>query len=369
MLNRWLVHGFLFGLCWPFAALAQVDLSTLDQHMKGPRAQVLVLGTTHLSGMPASFKPGLLEPLLQRLATFKPDVIAIEALSGETCDLMLRHSAVYSTVDVSNYCWNPAQAKAATGLDVPAAIARIKSTLADWPPHPAPHQRRNLAALFMAANDRASALVQWLRLPATERHAGDGLDDSLVALLDGLRIKRNENYLIAAPLAARLGLEQVAAMDDHTGDNIAIDDEEAFSKAVRAAWNSASAQARPIRERADELSKGEDMLALYRQLNQPETLRTQVAVDFGAAMGDPSPQHYGQRYVAGWETRNLRMAANIRAAFRDRPGARVLVIVGNSHKPWLDNLLGLMQGIDLVDAQKILAATAQAAGAKAGSTP
>ncbi|TAH42145.1 MAG: hypothetical protein EYC71_11235, partial [Gammaproteobacteria bacterium] len=87
------------------------------------------------------------------------------------------------------------------------------------------------------------------------------------------------------------------------------------------------------------------------------------------AMGDPSPQHYGQRYVAGWETRNLRMAANIRAAFRDRPGARVLVIVGNSHKPWLDHLLGLMQGIDLVDAQKILAATAQAAGAKAGSTP
>ena len=54
--------------------------------------------------------------------------------------------------------------------------------------------------------------------------------------------------------------------------------------------------------------------------------------------------------------RNLRMVANIRAAFRDRPGARVLSIVGASHKPWFDSLLGQMQGVDIVDANTVLQA-------------
>jgi hypothetical protein len=44
------------------------------------------------------------------------------------------------------------------------------------------------------------------------------------------------------------------------------------------------------------------------------------------------------------------MAANIHAAFRESPGARVLSIVGSSHKPWLDSLLGQMQGVKVLDA-------------------
>ena len=58
--------------------------------------------------------------------------------------------------------------------------------------------------------------------------------------------------------------------------------------------------------------------------------------------------------MAGWETRNLRMVANIRASFSDRPGARVLVIVGSTHKPWFDTLLGQMLGVDIVDASAVL---------------
>ena len=75
---------------------------------------------------------------------------------------------------------------------------------------------------------------------------------------------------------------------------------------------------------------------------------------FGAATREPSPQHYGRIYVAGWEARNLRMVANIRVAFRERPGARVLAIVGSSHKPWFDGLLAQMQGVDIVDVEKVL---------------
>ena len=58
--------------------------------------------------------------------------------------------------------------------------------------------------------------------------------------------------------------------------------------------------------------------------------------------------------VAGRVPRNLRMVANIREAFRERPRARVLSIVGVAHKPWFDGWLGQLQGVDIVEAQQVL---------------
>ena len=336
------------------AAPARVDLSRLDRGMPGPRTQVLVLGSVHLSQMPKSFRPESLQPLLDKLAAFKPDIITIEAISGEQCDLVARHPSVYAPKDFAPYCKNTAPAKAATGLDIPTAIAEMRKTLKAWPVQPAPAQRRRLAAVFLAAGENASALVQWLQLSAQEQHAGDGLDEALVVQLGKLATRNNEDDLIAARLAARLGLQRVYAADDHTGDNVEVGDEDAYGKAIQQAWEAAAARAKPNREREEQLSKSGDVLALYRFINRPEVARVAADSDFGAALRDPSPQRYGRLYVAGWEIRNLRMAANVRAAFGERPGARVLAVVGSAHKPWFDSLLGQMQGVDIVDVEQIL---------------
>lgn len=354
-LNRqWFACGAMIALAAGGTAQAQTGIAGLDAHMSGPRAQVLVLGSVHLSGMAKDFKVESLEPVLARLAAFKPDVITIENISGEGCDLMARHPTVYPVESVGPYCNNTDVAKKATGLDVPAAIAEVSRTLASWPTSPTPVQRRHLAALFLAANDGSSALTQWLQLPKEEQHAGDGLDETLVALLARRSARNNESDQIAARLAARLGLQRVYPIDDHTGDNITVTDEEAYGKAVQAAWDAAKSKAAPMRKHEEDLRNGSDMLALYRYVNQPDVQRLAIESDFAAALRDPSPQHFGQLYVAGWETRNLRMVANIRAAFRERPGARVLSVVGSSHKPWFDRLLGQMQGVDVVDAEKVL---------------
>ena len=338
------------------SALAQthVDLSALDKHAAGPRTQILVLGSVHLSGAPKGFKPEALEPLLDQLAAFKPQIITVEQISGEGCDLMARHPTVYSPDDVRSYCVSTEAAKAATGLDVPAAIAEVRRTLKDWPAQPTFEQRRHLAALFLAANDYTSAFAQWLQLPAAERHAGDGLDDALSARLDKSATRNNESYQIAARLAARLGLQRVYAIDDHTGDNLYVADEAAYGKAIEKAWAGTAEKRRPINEKQDALWQNNEMLALYRYINSPAVMRIAIEGDFGAALADPSPEHYGQLYVASWETRNLRMVANIHAAFRESPGARVLSIVGSSHKPWFDSLLGQMQRVEIVDVEKVL---------------
>lgn len=353
MSGGWTGRGWwvlALALAMPSAVRAQVDLGVLDKDMSGTPAQVLVLGSVHLSGMPEGFDPASLEPVIDRLAAFRPDIVTIESMSGEECDLIVRHPTVHDPA----FCAGTEEAQAATGLDVPAAIAEVRTMLANWPQRPTPAQRRRLASRFMAANDRASALVQWWQLPESERRAGDGLDATLVEKLAELETRRNENYLIGARLAARLGLQRVHAVDNHTGDNIAVDDEQAFGKDLKAAWGSDRAALDEAERIQKALAEAGDMLGLYRSINRGGNLEMLADANAGTAMRFPSPGRYPQIWVAGWEIRNLRMVANIRESFRERPGARVLSIVGVSHKPWFDSWLGQLQGVEIVDATRVL---------------
>ncbi|MCV2364029.1 DUF5694 domain-containing protein [Paucibacter sp. DJ1R-11] len=326
-------------------------LKDLDQGMAGQRSQVLVLGTVHLREMGQDFKPGSLDRLLERLAGFKPEIITVEDESGEECDLALRHPAKYG----EDYCKRPAEAQAATGLDIPAALAEVERTLKSWPDAPIAAQRRRLAALFLAAKESASAAAQWLQLPKAEQHAGDGLNEALVGQLQRLVERPNESIQIAARLAARLGLQRVHPTDDHTGDNLKLDDTKAFVAELEAAWKSEGNLLKHEDERSlAQLKRGDDLLPLYRFINRPEYLRTLARANIVGPMAADSPRRYPQIWVGGWEVRNLRMVANIRETFRERPGARVLSIVGASHKPWFDQWLSQMQGLDLVDALQTL---------------
>jgi hypothetical protein len=320
----------------------------------GPPNQVLVLGTAHLRGLPDTFDPANLRLLSDRLANWHPAAIAIEQVSGAQCDFMRRYPDRYKD-SIPSWCWDTAAAQAATGLDVPAATAQVEKLLGAWPATPTAAQRRHLATLFLASGDRASAVVQWLYLPAVERHLGDGLDDGLAALLHKLAERRDESYLVAARLAVRLGQERVYPMDDHTADGI-VTDEAGYSAAISKAWDNPATHKR--HEADNELHKHidtpEGVLALYRALNAPGQGKLVFDSDFGAALNEPSPQHFGRGYLGYWETRNLRMAANIRDVIGLHPGMRMLVIVGASHKAYLEAYLNQMHDVHIVDAMAVL---------------
>lgn len=319
----------------------------------GPPTQVLVLGTTHLSGLPDSFKPEYLAPLLDKLAAFKPDIITVENLSGQQCDMLLRYKADYPGV-ADDYCADTSPARAATGLDLPAAEHEVRTTLANWPAAPTAAQRRHLAALFAAAGDRPSAVVQWLRLPPEERRIGDGIDQALLEILTKAMTRRNESILVGATLAARLGLERVYMTDDHTSDSVTVNLSDAFSAAIQKVWSMPNAALAEYRARSEKAASAAEVMALYRYVNAPATQHATIDGDFGANLRAPTPELYGRQYVAWWEVRNLRMVANIRAAFGNKPGARVLSIVGSAHKGYFDAYLNMMHEVKLVDAEQVL---------------
>lgn len=331
--------------------------SQLKSKDSGKPNEVLVLGTPHLSALPAGFQPRYLQTLISRLQAWQPSVITIEALSGSQCDYMRRYSARYAD-SVKSYCWDTTPAYKATGLDVPAATAEMTRLLAAWPASPSAEQRRALAAVFLAAGEPASALVQWLKLPTDERRAGDGLDETLTAKLQVLAEKRSENYLIAAPLAVRLGLERVYAIDDHTADSVSADeaDNKASGEIMQRLWDNPATARRLQEDKVLEshLDSDEGVLNMYRVLNRSDQAMLVYQSDFGAALKDQSARQYGRSYVAYWETRNLRMVSNIREILDPFPGQRVLSIVGASHKGYFEAYLHMMHDVKVKSTDAIL---------------
>lgn len=341
------------------AAVAQVYTPAFrPDTLKGPPVgapnQVLVLGTGHLSGLPKTFMPELLSPLLDRLASWHPTAIATEDMSGLQCDSLRRYPSRYAET-VKAYCFDPTPAGRATGLNVPAANAEAERVLATWPASPSPAQRRRLAAVFLAAGEPGSALVQWLRLPRAERRAGDGVNDELVGVLAKAKERRNETDLLSAVLAARLGLERLWSVDDHSADAPGSGDpaeEKASAEAIGRAWDNPATRARLADNArlAEKLAQPDGILNMYRAHNASSAPALAYQSDFGAALAEPSPQQFGRQYVGYWETRNLRMVANIRDVLGRYPGARLLAIVGASHKGYYEAYLNQMHDVRLVDA-------------------
>jgi len=329
---------------------------------KGPPAgaanEVLVLGTPHLSGMKGVIQQGMLSPLLKRLAQWRPTGIAIERLSGLQCDSLRRQPGRYADT-VATYCFDVAPAASATGLDVPAANVEVERQLAAWPAAPTPAQRRRLAALLMAAGEPASAWVQWLRLPSAERRAGDGMNAETLSQLERWAGPPSEITWIAATLAAELGLERLYAVDDHSADTPDPADpaeRKAQGEAIQKAWDNEATRTRMAQDKALQagLKEPGGLLRLYRAYNAPEAPALVYASDFGATLVEPSPKAYGREYLGYWETRNLRMVANMREVLGQHRGMRMLSIVGASHKGYYEAYLQQMHDVTLVDPMSVL---------------
>ena len=348
-----------------FAQTRPFDPREYQSRHVGEATQILVIGSPHLSGTPDNFDPAVLEPLLERLAAFRPDAIAIEALPGRSIAQMWEYRASYPEVAISyggRAMALSALARPGVNMDMAEADAAVREALRTWPENATPEQRRRLAALFAAAGDPASAVAQWWRLEPSERVSDDNVPALLAEQLNTYETpaRRNENYLIASRLAARLGLERVYPTDDQSDDvgpQYAGDFAADFAAFTDEPWFAAllnSPSFTPLREAPNHLTSAQEALATYRMLNGSAAGRTDADGQWLNMINRESPHAVGRARVAAWETRNLRMAANIREVAAQFPGGHVLVITGSAHKAWLDAYLRMMSDVRVVDARRTL---------------
>ena len=343
----------LLLLAAPAAAQDRFSPSDLDPLAVSAPTEVMVLGTPHLSAAPDDFTTDMLEPVLQRLEAFAPTHIAIEAVSGEHARFLAAEAARYPGV-AEQFAGTALRLSGLAGETVALTPGEAESEAAGLAGTAMTPARANRAAASRCpAGDPWSALVHWLQIPEGARTAGGPVGEELAAALDRLAASRNESAAIGAVLAARLGHDRVWPMDDWTAGDLflsvvprlqaAIESDPALQGVMS---DPAMAETQAAYRR---LTSPEEVLEVYRLFNEPRAQPARAAAEWGAFLRAAGDAEAARARVVAWEARNLRMAAHILEATRGMPGARVLVIVGASHKPYLEAALDDLALVDIVE--------------------
>ena len=329
------------------------------------RTRIMVLATFHLRSIEKSFRPEMLDSVVEALTRFKPDAIAIENLSGTRVlelEVQRETNPLYAEVLENFAAAHLALGKAALDLlktTPQAAIARVRELLADRKAKPgrtSPEARAELALWMAAAYDPASAVLQWSYLTSEDKAAQKTIPAELAARLDSELSKVNEVPALAVRLARLLGMEKLDPVDD-------FEDLEAYpefyprlEKDLKGNPLVEAVMRAPVYEdSAASLTKSlsaNDLLPHYRLLNSPEFAASDVDAQWGVFLRTRFPGGSDRTRLGLWENRNLKIAAGVRAVAALHPGGRVLVIYGAAHKPFLEAYLEKTADVKLVPFEK-----------------
>jgi hypothetical protein len=242
-------------------------------------------------------------------------------------------------------------------MDAPEAFAALSKALDVMPEQPSASDRRRLASLFFATGNPYSSAIQWLKLEVSERTTGDGVTEELMSAIEKRIQSRNENMTLGGTLALTLGHEQIFPMDDHTADAVFVKTPSELSDVLQAIWGRENPREKALRGAAElQLGSPEGVVDYYSAINASDFQEMTIDSDVGLAAATPDANLIARHYVGWWQVRGLRMAANVIEVAANRPGAKVLVIVGSGHKPYFDAYLDQMFDVELINVSSVLAA-------------
>lgn len=322
------------------------------------KTQVLVLGSAHLSTIAKGLRVEYLESLLDSLEKFKPDFIGVEAMPPYLIGVLAARGGYFREV-LEQFAAQKLkfgqEAQKILDLDRSQAEEKGAALMKSLREKPAEVSLRSeLIMHLLAAYDLESALLQWIYLAEDPQRKNDHppLPDGIRQFLAGQSSEKNEIVTIGVRLAHRLGLQQIHGIDDHQDKDdflkIAprlikeIKDHPAY-RAVLSSPFYADSQKRL--EQA--LDKG-DLLPYYLYINSVDYLSEDIKTQWHLFLKTGLASGLDRSRLALWEVRNLNIASHIRRLTALKPGGKILVIIGVSHKPFLDAYLGQMMDIRTV---------------------
>lgn len=346
----------MFAQSSPFHKDVKVPAAKISE---AEASQVLVLGTVHLRSYGDDFNHDVLDRLLNVLEKYKPDLIGIESLapivirdmvnSGEANSEILKEVGQRTTEFGKktraslNVSWFDANAKVGELLE--SIEVRQKSRELN-------QVRKELVLHFLSANDIYSALLQWSYLPEAMRTNIDGLDADVLDYFSKHIQSPNENVSIGIALATRLNHQKIYAINDHRDKEDFVKIADALSKELE---NNEYLKSQPWKALYEELTgiqteayASGNLLSLYVYLNSEEYVHKDIDSQWQILFKAKLPSGLAQTRTAYWDVRNLGIAANIRRAMALHPGKKMLVVIGASHKGFLDALLAECMDVKVV---------------------
>jgi hypothetical protein len=322
--------------------------------------KIMILGTPHFNTIKGAFKQTALDSLLAVLRTFDPGVIAIESLPPETigrleatggnsgiiaeafAETQLKYG--HAMQPLLNTSWMEAQATADSLLHAP------DSAEAD--------SRSKQVAYLLAGYDYYSALLQWSYLPTENRELSALIPDSIRTALTQDLNSANEIPALAVPLAKSLGHQRLFSVDDHYDDLMLLPISDSLSAELERHPLFPGIANAKVYKQSDRLleeanAKG-NLLPYYRYLNSPEYMSADMRTQWGFFLRTHLPSGHDTYRFTLWEIRNMLIASNILKIVPPVGACKVLVIIGAAHKPFLDEYMGQMPDVRVVQSDDVL---------------
>jgi hypothetical protein len=318
------------------------------------KTQLLILGTSHLSQI-KEFDPKMLEAVIAKLDSMSFDAVCIENMSTELLyDIRSRKDPAFGQV-LSSFggkhllIADSVQAQLGiTFLDAQNMIKDLltKESLTD-------SDRLSLIELFLAAGDPTSATLHYAFLQDKHIAAKSILPkDYFEDLIRNLK-SSNEVYSLALKLAINQELKRIEPIDNFQDEALLLKHFPTFMEDYtvhREAF--ADIQKLPVFVNSQRtLKEGverQDLLDHYIYLNSEEFMKQdfegqwEIWLTTNFSSGSDRARYYL------WEMRNLQIAANIMKVCSFYPGKKVIVIIGASHKYFIEKYVGEVSNIEIL---------------------
>lgn len=130
-----------------------LNFSGVDPALTVPPTQIMVLGTTHLSNYRDDLTLEDLDPLLDRLEVYAPDVITIENSSGMTCNRIRAYPLEHVGI-ADSYCLDGTPFREESGLSIAEGSYQARIALKNWPEAPTAAHSQPLSSRAKRLNQR-----------------------------------------------------------------------------------------------------------------------------------------------------------------------------------------------------------------------
>lgn len=318
------------------------------------KTEVLILGTTHLSQI-KGFEKKSLQPVLSRLEDFEFDAICIEGMPTELLnDIVSREDDTYK--DLIKYYGEARlsyQNEYKEKLQISFVDAHKKiDSLVNL--ESIQYQNRiKLIDYYLATGDIASAVLQYKYVKDDTESIEQHFDKKIIETLQTSANYNNETYSLAVELAKRENLQKLEYIDNLQDEPLLYADfSEFITEYVKNKDQFEYISSLPIFKKIDSIQSSSidnnDLLPLYKFLNSEEYQKADYEAQWKLWLNTNFESKTDLSRYALWEMRNMQIAANIMKVSAYYPGQKILVIIGSSHKSFLEKYLNQCPTIDLL---------------------
>lgn len=318
--------------------------------------EVSIVGTSHL----ASLKPNVAqtEAVVGQLTRFKPSLICIEAMPGDRIEALLRSPEQFGDL-LSGFAPDAVRLgpEQQARLSLSASAARRKARSLEDRDTLSAAEQIELIGLELAAFEPGSALLNWSTLdPEHYDDAGSALGSHTVEQLKTLMQSRNERVTLAIPLARKMGHKRLCNVDAFVDELGVMELAEQLMPLVQMDEVQARIDAFNVEEAKHWHADLDDGLI--------ERLRWENSADFASADRDtqwqlfvpakPGTHDAGQRRLMFWHARNGEITTGLLRAMAAKDGQKIMLIIGASHRPFIEANLRALPWITVVPAETLL---------------